>query len=90
MYEAMIFIAGFIAGIALMIALMVIAANTTRSYRSEQDRGPESGRSNPEHPAKSPDVRQTKPRWTLILNADWGHSRSRTRRVPSLRCARSP
>jgi hypothetical protein len=54
MYEAMIFIAGFIAGIALMIALMVIAANTTPSYRSDH----------PEHPAKSPDVQETKSRWT--------------------------
>jgi hypothetical protein len=55
MYEAIIFIAGVIAGIALIIALTTMRAN--------EFLGPESGR-DPEHTAKSSDIQEKKSRWT--------------------------
>ena len=71
MYEAIIFIAGFVAGviasIAVIKAAMSIAADEIVSVLPKNDRGPESGRRpesgrDPEHP--TPDTQETKSRWT--------------------------
>jgi hypothetical protein len=58
MYEALILIAGFSAGVALMIAMMKIAANSNE---------PEKGRSGRDRQPPSPnssDPQETKPQWS--------------------------